>query len=174
MDDNNRRPPSPASLLIPRLLLSICGLGAALLMTARRLGARFKLVQYALLRKVTPTPKPTPLPSHREHDRRTDPPSHFIARRSASVPLQSQPWNPQRLRQADSWPPMTYHQQFQSRRNMSTAFPLRFRHRTPIADSSSSYEALPPNFSLTANMLAGAFAGIAVRLRVRPECTYSC
>jgi hypothetical protein len=27
----------------------------------------------------------------------------------------------------------------------------------------NSYEALPPNFSLGANMLAGAFAGIAVR-----------
>jgi len=26
-----------------------------------------------------------------------------------------------------------------------------------------SYEALPPNFSLAANMVAGAFAGIAVR-----------
>ena len=31
------------------------------------------------------------------------------------------------------------------------------------ADLPSSYEALPPNFSLSANMLAGAFAGIAVR-----------
>lgn len=28
-----------------------------------------------------------------------------------------------------------------------------------------SYESLPPNYSLTANMLAGAFAGIAVRRR---------
>jgi hypothetical protein len=27
----------------------------------------------------------------------------------------------------------------------------------------NSYEALPPNFSLAANMAAGAFAGIAVR-----------
>jgi len=27
-----------------------------------------------------------------------------------------------------------------------------------------SYEGLPPNFSLAANMAAGAFAGIAVRL----------
>lgn len=32
-----------------------------------------------------------------------------------------------------------------------------------IADSLSSYEALPPNFSLLQNMTAGAFAGIAVR-----------
>jgi hypothetical protein len=31
-----------------------------------------------------------------------------------------------------------------------------------IADVCNSYEALPPNFSLGANMLAGAFAGIAV------------
>lgn len=36
-----------------------------------------------------------------------------------------------------------------------------------IADTWPSYEALPPNFSLSANMLAGAFAGIAVRLRPR-------
>ena len=32
-----------------------------------------------------------------------------------------------------------------------------------VADLDNSYEALPPNFSLSANMLAGAFAGIAVR-----------
>lgn len=32
----------------------------------------------------------------------------------------------------------------------------------------NSYEALPPNFSLGANMLAGAFAGIAVRATVEP------
>jgi hypothetical protein len=31
-----------------------------------------------------------------------------------------------------------------------------------------SYESLPPNFSLAANMAAGAFAGIAVRLSVIP------
>lgn len=31
-----------------------------------------------------------------------------------------------------------------------------------------SYESLPPNFSLAANMAAGAFAGIAVRKLTRP------
>jgi hypothetical protein len=31
------------------------------------------------------------------------------------------------------------------------------------ADSPLRYEGLPPNFSLSDNMLAGAFAGIAVR-----------
>src|SRR5690242_12889954 len=39
--------------------------------------------------------------------------------------------------------------------------------RIYIADTLTSYEALPPNFSLGANMLAGAFAGIAVRIRSR-------
>lgn len=34
-----------------------------------------------------------------------------------------------------------------------------------FADDISSYESLPPNFSLSANMLAGAFAGIAVSCR---------
>jgi hypothetical protein len=69
---------------------------------------------------------------------------------------------------------MTFHQQFQSRRNTSTAPPLCSCYGILIADASSSYEALPPNFSLTANMLAGAFAGIAVRLRARPGRTHSC
>jgi hypothetical protein len=32
-----------------------------------------------------------------------------------------------------------------------------------------SYESLPPNFSLLQNMVAGAFAGIAVRQRQEPE-----
>jgi solute carrier family 25 iron transporter 28/37 len=32
------------------------------------------------------------------------------------------------------------------------------------ANYDNSYESLPPNFSLGANMAAGAFAGIAVRL----------
>jgi hypothetical protein len=41
--------------------------------------------------------------------------------------------------------------------------------RTCIADVWYSYEALPPNFSLGANMLAGAFAGIAVRIRSRRD-----
>lgn len=36
-----------------------------------------------------------------------------------------------------------------------------------ISDSPSSYESLPPNFSLSANMVAGAFAGIAVRRRAQ-------
>jgi hypothetical protein len=43
-----------------------------------------------------------------------------------------------------------------------------------VADSCPSYEALPPNFSLTANMLAGAFAGIAVRLQPHRTRTRSC
>jgi hypothetical protein len=32
-----------------------------------------------------------------------------------------------------------------------------------------SYESLPPNFSLAANMMAGAFAGIAVCIRRNPN-----
>jgi hypothetical protein len=35
-------------------------------------------------------------------------------------------------------------------------------HRTDT-EMENSYEGLPPNFSLAANMVAGAFAGIAVR-----------
>jgi len=38
---------------------------------------------------------------------------------------------------------------------------LNHTHRR--ADVLFSYESLPPNFSLAANMAAGAFAGIAVR-----------
>jgi hypothetical protein len=34
-----------------------------------------------------------------------------------------------------------------------------------VADHTASYESLPPNFSLSANMIAGAFAGIAVCCR---------
>jgi len=37
--------------------------------------------------------------------------------------------------------------------------PLSFDTRLTMSDS---YEGLPPNFSLSANMAAGAFAGIAV------------
>ncbi|KAG9192359.1 hypothetical protein G6011_11093 [Alternaria panax] len=51
--------------------------------------------------------------------------------------------------------------QFLSKKNMSTAPLHHHSHNTPVADLRASYEALPPNFSLTANMLAGAFAGIA-------------
>jgi hypothetical protein len=43
------------------------------------------------------------------------------------------------------------------------SFPMLPTPRESDADTLYSYEALPPNFSLTANMLAGAFAGIAVR-----------
>ncbi|KAF2730264.1 asparaginyl-tRNA synthetase [Polyplosphaeria fusca] len=39
--------------------------------------------------------------------------------------------------------------------------PRRTPRRKHPSDGLSSYESLPPNFSLTANMLAGAFAGIA-------------
>jgi hypothetical protein len=54
-------------------------------------------------------------------------------------------------------------QAFLSKKNTSTA-PLHHQHHgVSGADTLYSYEALPPNFSLTANMLAGAFAGIAVR-----------
>ncbi|KAJ4291200.1 Fe(2+) transporter [Kalmusia sp. IMI 367209] len=45
-----------------------------------------------------------------------------------------------------------------------------------LADHVSSYESLPPNFSLSANMLAGAFAGIATRMQVvnpSPTAMYS-
>jgi hypothetical protein len=57
--------------------------------------------------------------------------------------------------------------QFLSKKNTSTA-PLHHHvWGTPVANLHTSYEALPPNFSLTANMLAGAFAGIAVRSRGR-------
>jgi len=43
-------------------------------------------------------------------------------------------------------------------------------HRS--ADALFSYESLPPNFSLAANMAAGAFAGIAVcaARMIRPLC----
>lgn len=34
-----------------------------------------------------------------------------------------------------------------------------------VTDRAASYESLPPNFSLSANMIAGAFAGIAVCCR---------
>lgn len=53
-------------------------------------------------------------------------------------------------------------------RNMSTGPPQNHRGlHTPCVDadvrsSPSSYESLPPNFSLAQNMVAGAFAGIAV------------
>lgn len=53
-------------------------------------------------------------------------------------------------------------QAFLSKKNTSTASPYHQQHGNPGADYLHSYEALPPNFSLTANMLAGAFAGIAV------------
>ena len=36
------------------------------------------------------------------------------------------------------------------------------RWQTEDTDRHDSYESLPPNFSLAANMAAGAFAGIAV------------
>ncbi|KAJ8107149.1 hypothetical protein OPT61_g9065 [Boeremia exigua] len=35
------------------------------------------------------------------------------------------------------------------------------RPAVPVEEAEHDYEALPPNFSLGANMLAGAFAGIA-------------
>ena len=57
--------------------------------------------------------------------------------------------------------------QFLSKKNTSTAPLHHHGWKTPVADLRTSYEALPPNFSLTANMLAGAFAGIAVRPRSR-------
>jgi solute carrier family 25 (mitochondrial iron transporter), member 28/37 len=37
---------------------------------------------------------------------------------------------------------------------------------TQVLTTRTSYEALPPNYGLTHNMLAGAFAGIAVRKNV--------
>ena len=40
-------------------------------------------------------------------------------------------------------------------------------HEEPCSQA-CRYESLPPNFSLAANMLAGAFAGIAVRLTAKP------
>jgi hypothetical protein len=39
-----------------------------------------------------------------------------------------------------------------------------------FANLTRSYESLPPNFSLLQNMAAGAFAGIAVRLRLAAVC----
>jgi hypothetical protein len=57
--------------------------------------------------------------------------------------------------------------QFLSKKNTSTAPLHHHTWDTSVADLRASYEALPPNFSLTANMLAGAFAGIAVRPRGR-------
>ncbi|KNG47688.1 asparaginyl-trna synthetase [Stemphylium lycopersici] len=48
---------------------------------------------------------------------------------------------------------------------------------TDASDGSlQCYEALPPNFSLTANMLAGAFAGVATRMQIvnpSPSAMYS-
>ena len=41
--------------------------------------------------------------------------------------------------------------------------------RASCADCGRSYESLPPNFSLAANMAAGAFAGIAVRLNQKAQ-----
>lgn len=41
-------------------------------------------------------------------------------------------------------------------------FPLSSQPATAWLITNNSYEALPPNFSLGANMVAGAFAGIAV------------
>jgi asparaginyl-tRNA synthetase len=41
-------------------------------------------------------------------------------------------------------------------------FPMPCARRSPLLTPFASYESLPPNFSLTANMMAGAFAGIAV------------
>lgn len=38
----------------------------------------------------------------------------------------------------------------------------------PRSNQMPRYEALPPNFSLSANMVAGAFAGIAVQFRPHP------
>jgi len=55
--------------------------------------------------------------------------------------------------------------QLSKKQNTSTTGPSPAR--MAIADEISSYESLPPNFSLSANMLAGAFAGIAVRYSAR-------
>lgn len=41
---------------------------------------------------------------------------------------------------------------------------MRWRNGTDVGCDDYSYESLPPNFSLAANMAAGAFAGIAVCL----------
>jgi hypothetical protein len=54
--------------------------------------------------------------------------------------------------------------QLSKKQNTSTA--ALSRDRMDTADVFFSYESLPPNFSLSANMLAGAFAGIAVRRRI--------
>lgn len=50
--------------------------------------------------------------------------------------------------------------------NTSTALDPLYGQE-PAANPVASYESLPPNFSLSANMLAGAFAGIAVCRRWR-------
>jgi hypothetical protein len=60
--------------------------------------------------------------------------------------------------------------QLSKKQNTSTTAPSPDRMDT--ADESSSYESLPPNFSLSANMLAGAFAGIAVRCRIPDVARY--
>lgn len=57
-------------------------------------------------------------------------------------------------------------QQYLTKKNTSTAPLHHSGYCTSVTDLSTSYEALPPNFSLSANMLAGAFAGIAVRCEV--------
>ena len=44
------------------------------------------------------------------------------------------------------------------------------RCRWADANGECSYESLPPNFSLAANMAAGAFAGIAVSMMMKTPC----
>lgn len=101
---------APASLLILRLRRQNDGVGLTLLMTAtapRR--SRFRLVQYALLRKVIPTPKlphcrvitlsdrATPSPARRNRPSRRDGLNRKAGLRIASHrPTDGHPWKPGR------------------------------------------------------------------------------
>ncbi|UPX19162.1 Fe(2+) transporter, variant 2 [Ascochyta rabiei] len=80
------------------------------------------------------------------------------------VPVSTLPppsWNLPPSRPARSWVAMIGQQSVSKKQSMSTAPGRANSCETRIADLRHSYEALPPNFSLGANMLAGAFAGIA-------------
>lgn len=59
--------------------------------------------------------------------------------------------------------PMAAHDKLQVEEEEYEYVAITSPNTARTADESYSYEGLPPNFSLAANMAAGAFAGIAVR-----------
>lgn len=80
---------------------------------------------------------------------------------SYQIPLSSHrsSWHSHRPRAVDTWPPMG---KPRSKTNTSGTLYTAPHAKGLFADCCRSYESLPPNFSLAANMAAGAFAGIAV------------